>query len=316
MKALRLACVTTGALFLMAIEGPALAAITLAADDAPTNPPWKQPATLSYVRNGDGTTNATADAVLRYKVTDTPPAESTAKTTTYSFGTYIHRDNDSTAPKNDRGLSASYGQFIVEDYNNAQGPRSFNWNAKLTFGKALQEYVDDNKATVRSDKTKDRQLVQVSGYYQMPTSGVPVAPGSKDRPAAVIFFDGNLGAYSDHSSGGSGKGTGRLTGTLLSASANIAPFGIDPSSEFNRYGGLGFVPTFRAAAQFEKDAAASGLRTKDTYKLYTLEMSLAFSKVSGNDIVPTLNLSRSVGADLLTGRARTSKTELSLGLTF
>ena len=94
------------------------------------------------------------------------------------------------------------------------------------------------------------------------------------------------------------------------------PFGIDPTAEFNRFGGLGFVPTFRAAAQFEKDAAASGLRVKDTYKLYTLEISLAFSKLSGNDIVPTLNLARTVGADLLTGRARTSKTELSLGLTF
>ena len=300
----------------LASAAPAFAGITLAADDAPTDPPWNQPATLSYVRNGDGTTNGTIDAVLRYKVSDTPPAGSIAKKTTYGFGVYVHRDNDSSAPKNDRGLSASYGQVIVGDYDNSQGPRSLNWNAKLSFGKAIQEYEDDNKVTVRSDKTKDRQVLQISGYYQPPISGVPVPPGGKNKPAAVMFFDGNLGVYSDRSSGGSGKGVGRLSGTLLSASANFAPFGIDPSAEFNRFGGLGFVPTLRLAAQVEKDFAASGLRAKNTYKLYTLEISLAFSKLSGNSLVPTLNLSRTVGADLLTGRADTSKTEVSLGISF
>lgn len=301
---------------LSTIVFPVYAGLTLAADDAPTDPPWGQPATIAYVRNGDGTSNATVDAVLRYKVVNISSDTTLAKKSTYAFGVYVHRDNDKDAPRNDRGISASYGQFIVSDYDNSAGPRSLNWNAKLSLGKALEEYTDAAGAKLHADRTKDRLVVQLSGYYQPPLRGALPALNSTDKPPMIMFFDGNLGVYSDHSSGGSGKGVGRLSGVLAGASANFAPFGIDPTAAFNRVGGLGFVPTLRLAAQVERDASASGTRTKNTYKLYSVEVALAFSKVSGSGIVPTLTLARSIGADLLTGRADTAKTELTLGLAF
>lgn len=289
---------------------------TLAAADAPIDPPWAQPATLSYVRNGDGTTSATVDAVLRYKWSGQSASAQSAVKTSYGAGVYLHRDTTSSAPKNDRGVSANYGQLIVNDGDNSQGVRSLNWNGKISFGKALEAFKDASGAASSSDRTKDRELLQLSGYFQPALAGVPVPPESNLRPPMVMFFDSSLGLYSDNSKGGSGKGVGRLSGGLLGLSANFAPFGIDPAAGFNRVGGLGFVPTIRFAAQVQHDLASSGERPKDTYKLYTAEVALAFSKLSGGGVVPTLNLSRTIGADLLTGRAKSSKTELSLGLSF
>jgi hypothetical protein len=298
------------------LAAPTFAAVILAADDAPADPPWNNPATLSYVRNGDGTTNATIDAVFRYKNSDVTSTSSAATKSNYSAGVYVHRDNDSSAPKNDRGVQVSYGQFIVRDADNSKGVSSLNWLAKLALGNSLQAYKDTNNIVVYSDRTKDRQLVQLAGYYQPALSGVPPRPGSDDRPPLVMFFDGNIGAYSDHSSGGSGKGTGRLTGAMMGLSANIAPLGLDPA--FNKLANLGFVPTLRVAAQVQRDASACGDRLKGTYKLYTASLSFAFAKLNsgGGGMVPSFNLSRTVGADLLMGRAETSRTEISLGLAF
>lgn len=294
----------------------ALAGITLAADDAPADPPWKNPATLSYVGNGDGTSSATIDAVLRYKGSEVTTTSSMATQSRLSAGVYIHRDTDSSAPKNDRGVQVSYGQFIVRDDDNVSGVRSLNWLAKLSAGTSLQAYKDTNGVVVYSDKTKDRQQMQLSGYYQPSLAGVPPRPGSNDRPPVIMFFDGFIGAYSDSNTGGNGKGTGRLTGAMMGFSANIAPLGLDPA--FNQLGTLGFVPTIRFAAQVQRDAAATDDRPQDTYKLYTLALSMAFAKLNsgGGSMVPSLNFSRTVGADLLAGRPDTTKTEISLGLTF
>jgi hypothetical protein len=293
----------------------AFAGITLAADDDPADTPWNNPATLSYVGNGDGTSSATADAVLRYKSSDVDAMSSAATQSRFSAGVYIHRDTDSSAPRNDRGVQVSYGQFIVRDGDNASGVRSLNWLAKLSMGNSLQAYKDANGVVEYSDRTKDRQLIQISGYYQPALAGVPPHPGSNDRPPLIMFFDGFFGAYSDNNSGGSGKGTGRLTGAMMGLGANIAPLGLDPA--FNQLGSIGVVPTIRFAAQVQRDASASNERPQDTYKLFTLALSLAFAKLgNGGGLVPSLNFSRTVGADLLAGRPDTTKTEVSLGLTF
>lgn len=297
------------------LTASALASVTLAADDAPSDPPWESPATLSYVWNGDGTSKGVVDAVLRYKNSDVSSSQAKATKSNYALGVYVHRDTDSGAPRNDRGVQASYGQLIVRDGSNSGGVRSLSWTAKLSLGKALQAYKDANDVELHSDRTKDRQSLQLAGYYQPALTGAPPRPGSNDRPPLIMFFDGSIGAYSDNSHGGSGKGTGRLTGAMVGLSANFAPLGIDPA--FNQIGSLGFVPTVRLAAQVQRDMAASGDRPKDTYKLFTVAISLAFGKLqSGGGLVPSLNLVRTVGADLLTGRAKTSTTELSLGLTF
>ena len=160
-------------------------------------------------------------------------------------------------------------------------------------------------------------MATVGGYYQPAFSAgrVPPRPGSSDRSAAIWFFDGALSIYSDNSSGGSGKGVGRLSGGMISVAANVAPLGLDPA--FNTVGNLGFVPTLRVGAQVQSDAGATGDREKDTRKLYSASLSLAFGNLGeSKGVIPSINLSRTYGADVLTGRANSGKTELSLGLSF
>ncbi len=96
--------------------------------------------------------------------------------------------------------------------------------------------------------------------------------------------------------------------------ANYAPLGLEPTP----LAGLAVVPTIRLAAQVQRDFSATDSRTKQTRKLYSLELNLLFARPDDEDgkFVPSLQLARSVGADLLTGRSETAKTELSLGLTF
>ena len=271
---------------------------------------------MAYVRNGDGTSNSTIDAVLRYKIVDTSLIGTTARKSAYAFGVYVHRDSDDGAPKNDRGVQASYGQTLVPDFSNSAGVFSVNWQAKTSFGKSLQLFKDANGNDARADRNKDRQTLMLGGYFQPSISGTPPRPGSVDRPPLVMFFDSNAGFYSDHSGGGSGKGVGRLTGAMLALGANFAPLGLDP--EFNKIGTLGVIPTVRLSASVQKDMSGSGDREKLTRKLYSAELSLAFAKIgSGSGIVvPSLNIVRSTGAYLLVGRPKSSKTEVSLGLTF
>lgn len=307
----------TCALIVLTLAGTrAVAELSLAADDAPSDPPWMRPATISYTRESGGSSHANVDAVFRYTFGKVASGRAHARQTTYSLGAYVHRDTSASAPKKDRGVSAAMTQFLVTDFPNDGPVYSFNWNAKASLGQGLQEFTNTAGTKVWEDRTKDRQLLRLSGYYQPKVSGTPVTPDETRRPPMITFFDGSAGVYSDHTRGGDGQGNGRLSGALLGLSANIAPFGIDPSARFNRWGTLGFVPVIRFSAQVQKDLHQSGARTKDTYKLYVAEVDLAFARLSGSGVVPSLVLSRSTGADLLTGRPKSSKTELALGLTF
>jgi hypothetical protein len=314
-------CRLVASVSLGAASATAFAGVTLAGDDPPTDPLWKKPATLSYTREGDGTSNTTADAVLRYK--DTLGARSgagVAHQTTYSGGVYLHRDNSESAPRNDRGFSASLGEEFVPDWSNAGGVFKFNLQGKFSYGKSLQSSKDASGATTQADKTKDREILKLGGYFQPAEKGVPPVPGSGARPALVMYFDATIGLYSDNSRGGGGTHNGRLSGTLASVSANFAPFGLDPASgsAFNKIGTLGFVPTVELSAQTQHDSSSSGDRTKSSYRLYTASLTFSFEKLNENSgtIVPSLSIARSIGADLLGGRPYTGKTEITFGLSF
>jgi hypothetical protein len=308
-----------GSLALLALTATSTsyAQVTLAGDDPPTDPLWKKPATVSYTRNGDGTSTAAIDGVLRYKgVLDAVATSSGARQTNYNAGIYVHRNSSSSAPKNDRGVSLALGEAFVPDLPNDKGLLSFNLQGKLTYGNSLQESKDAACTKAYNDKTKDRAVVKLASYYQPAKSGVPPRPGTDDRPTLDMYFDGVIGLYSDNSRGGDGKGNGRVSGTMVAISANFAPFGLDPS--FSKFGTLGFVPTFQVSAQRQRDSSAGGERIKQSRTLYSAGVSLSFSKLDEKTqtVVPSLNLARSVGADLLAGRADTAKTELTFGLSF
>jgi hypothetical protein len=298
---------------LLQFSAPIMAGVTLAADEAPADPPWQNPASVAYTRNGDGTAVSTANAVLKYSYIMAMPASGGAMQDRFGLSTFIHRDTTAASPTNDRGIALSFSRAYVPDTRNSEGVFSLGVNAKVSFGKALQEDKDASGKTIYPDRNKDRQILVGTTYYKFPLAGDPI---SNPRPF-ISFLTGTVGFYSDHSSGGNGKRTGRVTGSSVASSWNAAPFGIDP--EANKIGGFGFVPTIQLAAQLQQDSRASQTRVKDNYKLYSATLALQFAKLDKsnvNGLVPSLNLTRSVGADLLIGRPYQTKTELSLGLSF
>lgn len=298
------------ALVFAACASPAWSAITLAADEAPIDPPWTQPANFAWVRE-KGSTTATADLVLRYRSEVQRSANAGfASQGSYGFGVYLHRDNAADAVKNDRGVQASYSGLLVPDWGNAGPVGSLGYSLKGSIGKGLVDVDQPSGSKIQVDKTKNRVLLSLGGYLQPRISGDPVV----GRLPAIFFFDGGPSVYFDESRGEGVLGTGRVTGASFKLAVNYAPLGLEPVA----VGGLAVVPTMRLAAQTQHDLSAAGSRIKKTRNLYSLELNLLFAQpdTATNKLIPSLQLSRSVGADLLTGRAQTAKTELTFGLTF
>jgi len=184
------------------------------------------------------------------------------------------------------------------------------YSLKASTGKGLVEIVQPAGTKTQVEKTKNRFVLSLGGYLQPQKSGTPEV----GKVSAIIFFDGGPSLYFDESRGNGLSGTGLVGGAALSLGFNYAPLGLEPVA----ISGLTMIPTMRLAAQTQHDFSASGSRVKSSRNLYRLEINLLFAQPDGttNKLVPSLQLSRSVGADLLTGRAQTAKTELTFGLTF
>jgi hypothetical protein len=288
----------------------------LAGDKQPAEPGlWQQPATLSWTReNGD--TTGTMDADLRYVLKTGPTTTARGwAALSYSAGAYVHRDQAGSKPKNDRGFSVGVARSLrfgladpTQDnsYANLKKIDFLNLSLTAKFGKTMVSDKDAAGNPTSFDK-KSARLLALADYYRLPK--IPDVERSPD-------FQFNLagGAYHDRLSGVGGK-SGNLTGLLARARVDVAFLGLDPSA-VRISEGLGFTPTAYAAAQVEKDLADSGDRKKDRYTLYTLGLALNFARLDSSGLVPSLSLERSTGADLLTGRAKTGKTTLALGLAF
>lgn len=301
--------------------------ILLRADKGPLYQAWESPATLAYTRNGDGTSNSLVDLYLQYtiagparkKQAQNSEADATTRGTqvtqaTWGVAAYLHRDNAGAAPRNDRGLALTYGRDLVPDYANEGGVIGLHFNLRASFGKTLQGVKDDAGLETFLERDNDRQIALFSGYFQPGTSG-PARGPARRRPLDS-YFNWEAGLYSDHSSGGDGKANGRRSGSHVGVSWNFFPLGLVPTETIIR--GYGVTPVITLSAQRQKDARGSGGRPKDTYKLYVATLTLEFNALAAGDtwLTPSLNLSRSVGADLLQGRAYEGKTEFSFGLKF
>lgn len=291
--------------------------LTLTADSEPVDPLWQAPATLAYTRNGDHTTTSVIDAYLNYKLTEkAKPGVAGARQDEWAVAGYLHRSDDGPTPRNDRGVALTYSRSLAPDFANSGMPMSFAINAKVSAGKSLQEVSDAAGVKAFPDRNKDRESVFLSGYLQ-PAKAGPV-PAAALRSPFENFFTWRAGLYSDHSSGGNDLGTGRLSGSMVALSWNVFPLGFVAAD--NRIGGFGVTPVITLSAQRQHDSWSSGARGKNTYKLYAATLTLEFATLVKSTelgrLKPSLNLSRSMGADLLQGRAREGKTELSLGLTF
>ena len=304
------------ALVLLSVAGIANAQISLQAEKTP--PPgssaWEQPATLGYTRNGDGSSNTTIDAYLSY--TDkrnifATSADETAKRDSFNYGVYVHRNNASSTPLKDQGISFGYARALVFDTDNSKGPQAYAAGVKISAGTSLQEVEQAGGTSTFESRNKDRESVYFSGYYHPPLAGIP---GSSTFVTQFINWETRL--YSDNTRGGNLKGQGRINGAMVAATYNWIPLGAD--SEGNTMGHiLGVGPVFSFSGQVQRDASASDGRKKETRRLYSASLVLEFqTEGRSGKLKPSMSFTRTVGADLLTGRPYEGKTEVMFGLTF
>lgn len=289
---------------------------TLAGDREPSEAQlWQSPATLSYLRQ-DGNTSASIDADLRYAYRAGATAQPHGwASTTWSGGGYIHRQTDDDAPRNDRGVSLGFDRsyrFGAVDPTETDAAASVDGikflNVSLT-GKAgrTRVYADGDAAGAVDDDKDSTRLMASADYV--------VIPKTRDVPgAADIQVRAGVGAYHDRLSG-DGARSGSLGGVSGLFRVDVAIWGLDPNylrvSE-----GLGFAPTVYVAAQVQKDLVDSGDRQRGRHTLYKAGIRFNFAKLGAGHLVPSLTLERSTGEDILTGREKTGKTSLALGIAF
>lgn len=286
--------------------------LTLQADSAPGAQPWTQPATLDYVRS-NGTTTASIDAALDFTYSTTNASKKRVfddYTWFFEAGPYVHKNTNPSALKNDRGISLSTSWVAPFSRAFSVERMTATIQAQVQWGKTLVVGQDASGAQTRNDDNTDRETLTANLFFH------PYVDEGRDD----LFFNALVGEYSDHTSGGAAASVGRLSGSEASINANWAPLGLEPRALPGL--SLSVVPTLVASGQVEKDASASGSRTKGTYHLWSVSAGLSFASLSTRSSsgalhpVPSLSLQRSSGADLLTGRARSAQTELTLGLTF
>ncbi len=208
------------------------------------------------------------------------------------------------------------GVAIGDDWN-------WSWEAGIRGGKTLTANdPTSSPSTPKSyyDKTVNRETILVSGYRGFSFGLLPPLPAPGKQTAKdsaqpkVVFMNWTAGAYSDDARGGQGK-SGRLSGLQANLTGSLYFLGLDT---IFKIGSKSMVPSLVASAQVEKDVTSSGSRPQSTYRLYSagLTIEVGPSGTSNGEMIPSLTLKRSTGADLLTGRANSAKTELTFGLTF
>lgn len=300
-----------------ALAGSALAEGTwgLSQEAAPTSKPWDKPATILWTSE-DGTKSASIDAALSYKWDELGNVlPFSALKSSVTAGLYAHRNTAKAKETNDRGGKLTY----TAPFAGGSGePSGHEVSASLKVGRRLIIKRDDAGAELsRGDQRTDSEMLFFTGFRQWAIKSVkgPNTDPTKPSRDQTFFVDYKAGLYSDR---GYGPKTddGRLTGAQVGLTFHWFPVGVDAPS--NKIGQVGYVPQLYVGAQVQHDLADSGQRVKDSYKLYTVGINVDFGKLSKSygELVPSLSLERSVGADLIEGRSNSGLTQLTFGLTF
>jgi hypothetical protein len=303
-RSVALAVLLAAAIPVHADEPAASTSFSLRAAEEPDAKDWTQGASLSYAsKDGNATWQADVVAKVGRKWTqaDSISADKPLSVGVTEWGAevgpYVHRIDGGDAPVNDRGLSARLWLFRVPA-GSADGP-VWDYAADLvgSGGTTLKERGGEPKGYV--DVDSKRLVATGSLYYQ---------------PGANWFVRLSGGAYLDDVSGSPTALNGRESGLHGALQVTFFPLGLTGT----RAGPYELVPVLSLKAQKQMDRSATEARAKGHYELYSalLSLPLAFSDSKRSGLVPSLDISRSVGADLLTGRARSGLTRVALALKY
>ena len=290
--------------------------LTLRAADEPAAKAklWDQGATLSY-QSVNGKSVGQADLILkmtRSVATKNAPIpgrdaeQAGSRTLQVQPAAYLHRTGSSTNPQNDRGGSLGVGWHFI--------PASTGTGAVVTY---------DAGATVSAGRTLKHGSGTAIGQYFDAQSGRLIGYGSlfyqPDRGELKLgdwahYAVASLKVYLDRVSGAqNASANGTVSGTALSIQYSLAPFGLDPAQ--HKVAGYGFAPILSLSAQGQRDSSATGERLKGNRSLFAFGASFPFTPTSGG-VTPSIEIQRSVGADVLQGREERNETRIALGLKF
>ncbi|MFJ1470089.1 hypothetical protein [Massilia orientalis] len=286
-------------------DGPS---VTLRAANEPdsVDKQWQQGAHIAY-QTTDGKSKWQTDAVLKLKKNKPYPLGATPDSgsvnLSYSAGAYLHKDTDDATPANDRGVSIGVSAHGIPGGPAGQ-PVLLDYDADLTaqLGKTLQS--TDGAGAAPYFDANSRRIVLTGAAYMQP----------RDWNA---FFRFALGAYSDMvSNSPTGTKNGRESGWLGSAQFSFYPLGF--GGQDNVFLAMGLNPVLTLKATKEFDRSVSGNRIKSNYALYSAVLSFPFSASSngGSKFVPSLDIKRSTGDDLLQGRSRKGQTSVQFSLKY
>jgi hypothetical protein len=288
-------------------QSPDKTTLTLRAVDEPNaeKKQWEQGAGVAF-NSIDGKETWQTDAVFKVirshlHELSGPPGSAPSIKRNLSVGAYLHKLTGSDVPVNDRGASVGAGWHIVPGGSAAGAVSSYDISFNGSIGKTLKP-VKDASGTSEFDVDSKRATAIASVYYQPQES--------------AYYFKFAGGLYLDHVSSSPKKGlNGRESGVLASLQFSAYPFGMTASS--NQLGGWIVAPLLTLKAQRQRDFSASGERTKQGYTLYSAILSFPFSLPSASPgYLPSIDIKRSVGADLLQGRARSGQTSVVLTLKY
>lgn len=266
---------------------------------------WEQGAGIAF-NSIDGKETWQTDAVLKviqshlHEVSG-PPGSSPSIKQNLSAGAYLHKLSGGDAPTNDRGVSIGAGWHIIPGGPATGAVSSYDVSFNGSAGKTLK-LVKDGAGISQFDVDSKRATAIGSMYYQ-PTE-------------SAYFIKLAGGWYLDHAANSPKAGVnGRESGVMASFQYSVYPLGM--TARNNKVGDWVIAPLFTLKAQRQRDLSASGERTKQGYTLYTAILSFPFALPGSNPgYVPSFDIKRSIGADLLQGRARSGQTSVVLTLKY
>jgi hypothetical protein len=281
----------------------------------PSNRPWEQGATISYL-DVDGKSATLIDADLKagyewlFRRDETDASRGSTKVN-LKPGIYIHKNTDDAGLQNDRGASLTATAHILPPSSGAGSVIHYDLSAMLKDGKSLKKGTGTELGKL-FDVDAKRAVLRGSAYIQ-PGEGEfnPKAPA-----AMPIFAKIGMSWYSDELSGAQSQAVnGRVAGACGYLQLSIAPLGLDPAK--NVFGALGFAPIFTLSTQGQHDTTATRGRVKENRRLYSALLSIPFTSIGEyKGLVPSLDIQRSVGSDVLIGREYRRETKISLSLMF
>jgi hypothetical protein len=285
---------------LQAAEDKQAPSYTLASAEAPSaeSLAWNKPAQLAYFKSSDAKEYYNVDVAFQVK----KQIYAVCDLCVHSFGvgTFWQRSTAEKSPFDNRGLKFSYVFFPA---TTSTASNEYRLAAEIKLGDndvgKLSSAGQMEFTQTRQNNFKLAGIIDDIGFLK----------------TGYTRATGDLHLYSDYRSKSTAtSGNGAESGTGGQIALVYYPLGLENRDKPN---------AFRVAGQFKRqvDFHAGGNRTKDHYKYFLLEASIALGTygdkgTEGEQWRPSLAVQRTGGQDVTTGLPRRYVSQLAIQLRY